>query len=103
MFCKKCGKEIMENTDFCPYCGTKTTQNTTETQAQQYQPKSNGIAIAGFICSFFIPLLGWIFGGVGLHRSKERNGVGKGFSISAIVIATVIFFISFVRILNSNY
>ena len=62
---------------------------------QPQQPESNGIAVAGFICSFFVPLLGWIFGGIGLSRAKQRNGKGQGFSIAAIVIATVMFFINF--------
>lgn len=56
------------------------------------EKQSNGIALAGFICSFFIPLLGWIFGGIGLARSGERNGKGRGFSIAALVIATVMVF-----------
>ena len=57
-------------------------------------PKKNGMAIAGFVCSFFIPLLGWIFGGIGLSRSQKLDGKGKGFSIAAIAIATVMFLIN---------
>lgn len=53
------------------------------------------MAIAGFVCSFFIPILGWIFGGIGLNKSKSMNGKGKGFSIAAIVIASVMFVIGF--------
>ena len=51
------------------------------------------MAIAGFICSFFSPLLGWIFGGIGLNRSIKRNGKGQGLSIAAIVIATIMFIV----------
>ena len=51
------------------------------------------MAIAGFVCSFFIPLLGWIFGGIGLSRSKKLDGKGKGFSISALIISTIEFFV----------
>ena len=53
------------------------------------QEESNGMATAGFVCSFFVPLLGWIFGGIGLARANKRNGKGKGFSIAALIIATV--------------
>ena len=69
---------------------------------QSYEPESNGIAIAGFICAFFIPLLGWIFGGIGLARSKRRYGKGKGFSIAALVIATVMFIINLIYLRNIN-
>lgn len=69
----------------------------------QYQPyyspqpapasEKNGMAIAGFVCSFFVPILGWVFGGIGLSKAKKLNGKGKGFSIASIAIATVMFFI----------
>lgn len=65
-------------------------------QPPQYQPpqpkaepQANDLAIAGFICSFFVPILGWVFGGIGLARANRRNGKGKAFSIAAIAIATV--------------
>lgn len=51
----------------------------------------NGFAIAGFVCSFFIPLLGWIFGGIGLNRANSTYGKGKGLSIAAIIIASAMF------------
>lgn len=61
---------------------------------QPYYPQieSNGMAIAGFVCSFFSPLLGWIFGGIGLNKAnKLQSGKGKGLAIAALVIATVSF------------
>lgn len=92
MFCKNCGQEINDEAVICPHCGVATDKFS----SVQSEPKKekNGMAIAGFICAFFIPLLGWIFGGVGLSRASKRNGKGKGFSIAALVIATVMFFIN---------
>ncbi len=62
-------------------------------QTQQYQPpresESNGFAIAGLICAFFIPILGLIFSCIGLNRSKKMNGDGKGLSIAGIVISVL--------------
>lgn len=52
------------------------------------------MAVAGFVCSFFIPLLGWIFGGIGLSKSKKLNGKGRGLSIAALVIATIMFIVN---------
>ena len=93
MYCTNCGKLLHDEAIFCPDCGVATANmpkgglNATT----QEQPQGNGMAIAGFVCSFFIPILGWVFGGVGLARAGKRNGVGKGFSISAIAIASAMF------------
>ncbi|MDE7395696.1 MAG: zinc-ribbon domain-containing protein [Clostridiales bacterium] len=97
MFCKKCGAEIDDNAVVCPKCGVATENYQKQSDNGQKPTKGkegNGIAIAGFICSFFIPLLGWIFGGIGLARSKQRNGKGKGFAIAALTIASVVFLIA---------
>lgn len=48
--------------------------------------QGNGSAVAGFILSFLIPLLGIIFGVIGLNRAKTA-GKGRGLSIAAIVIS----------------
>ena len=62
--------------------------------SNQQEQKTNGFAIAGLICAFFIPLLGWIFGGIGLSKANNMNGVGKGMSIAALIIATIMFIIN---------
>ena len=80
MYCKNCGKEIDNNAYVCPYCGFKTVET---------KPETNGMAIAGLVCAFFIPLLGLIFGCIGLQKSKELGGEGRGMSIAAIVISVV--------------
>lgn len=92
MFCKKCGKEIFDDAVVCPHCGTMT-GNKSMTFGEAEEKKGNGIAIAGFVCSFFVPLLGWVFGGIGLSRANKRNGKGKNFSIAALAIASVMFII----------
>lgn len=118
MFCKYCGKACDDDASFCPNCGRKIENGTVERdkkvdvdgffgasepvrmqqpvrtqQPDEVNPTGNGMAIAGFVCSFFIPLLGWIFGGIGLARANKRQGKGKGFSIAAIAIASVVFLI----------
>ena len=122
MFCKNCGSNIEDGATFCKNCGYKLEQ-ATQVQStpkkycshcgKEFDPLAvlcvhcgcsitpenasedkNGMAVAGFVCSFFVPLLGWIFGGIGLNRSKKRNGKGKGFSIAAIAIASAMFVIN---------
>lgn len=93
MFCTKCGKELFDEAIVCPNCGvaTENAKKALGVSQETQKAQRNGMAIAGFVCSFFVPLLGWIFGGVGLARANKRGGKGKGFSISAIVIASVMF------------
>lgn len=120
MFCPYCGGKIDDKAVTCPYCQNKIANETvactdynygtdlsngeinfakTEREeissennhAKTEKKETNGIAIAGFVCSFFIPLLGWIFGGIGLNRALKRNNKGKGFSIAAIAIASATF------------
>ena len=93
MYCTKCGAQINDEAIICPKCGCPTANYALEVSSVSTEEK-NGIAIAGFVCSFFIPLLGWIFGGVGLSRANKRNNKHKGFSIAAIVIASCMFLLS---------
>lgn len=107
MFCSNCGQKLDDNAVTCPNCGAETGVSPAvgaekpaeqageprQQQAQQYQPpresESNGFAIAGLICAFFIPILGLIFSCIGLNRSKKMNGDGKGLSIAGIVISVL--------------
>ena len=89
MFCKKCGKEILDEAVICPNCGVQVKEINGQTKSEDV----NGMAIAGFICSFFVPILGWIFGGIGLSKSAKKNGKGKGLSLAALCIATVSFIV----------
>ena len=115
MYCTKCGKEIKDGSKFCEFCGadvsgeklnpamTNPTVELTNSSVATEAPvqtansnkKSNGFAVAGLVCSFIMPLLGWIFGGIGLSKSKTTNS-GKGLSIAAIVVASVMFIINLI-------
>ena len=104
MFCRNCGKNIIDGGNVCPNCGTyaqrgtpapkaapKATLKATPKAAPKKEKQSNGMAVAGFLCSFLSPLLGWIFGGIGLKRAEERDGAGKVLSTAALIIATANF------------
>lgn len=86
MYCRKCGKEIPDDSNVCPYCGVEviTTNN------YQVYNKTNTMAIVGLITAFLSPLLGWIFGGIGLKRSNNGYG-GRGIAILALIVATANF------------
>ena len=101
MYCLNCGKKVDEGENFCPNCGfdivnSKEANEEVGNDLLHYEEpdkNTNGMAIAGFICSFFLPVLGLIFGGVGLSRSFKREGKGCGLSIAAIIISLIMFFV----------
>lgn len=79
-YCQHCGNEVVDDAVICPKCGCSVANNNNAN-------KTNGFAIAGFVCSFFIPILGFVFGGIGLSKSKSLDGKGKNFSIAALAIS----------------
>ena len=52
-----------------------------------YQEQSNGLAVGGFICSFFFSLIGLILSIMGLKKANQIGGKGKGLAIAGIVIS----------------
>ena len=86
MYCRKCGKYIPDDSNVCQYCGEEVIVGF----RPQDNQRTNGIAIAGLITAFLSPLLGWIFGGIGLKRANAGYG-GKWISILALIIATANF------------
>ena len=93
MYCKKCGMNVDDGVNFCPGCGEQMGQQMTGNggvAASQSQPSdTNGMAVAGFVLSFFFALLGLIFSCVGLAKSKQMDGKGKGLAIAGIIISIV--------------
>ena len=79
---------------------TNTVNSMTTMNTMNTAPSSNGennIAIAGFILSFIIPIIGLILSIIGLKKSKETNN-GRGLSIAGIVISTIFTIISIIAI-----
>ena len=60
---------------------------------------TNSIATVAFIFSLIIPIVGLVLGIIGLGRSEQRNGMGRGLSIAAIWISGVFIVISLLSFL----
>ncbi len=67
------------------------------------QPKMNTLALVGFICSFFISLVGLVLCIIGLNQINSANGAqtGKGLAIAGIVIGAIGTVFIPLRILNA--
>ncbi|MGY3381199.1 hypothetical protein ACVWYS_003156 [Arthrobacter sp. TE12231] len=73
-------------------------------QYQGYAPasaKTNGLAIAALVSSFFISLLGIILGHIALNQIKTTGESGRGLAIAALVIgyASIAFTVIFVVVI----
>ena len=94
MYCKKCGAQIDDDAYVCIHCGTLVNEQSKETAfaqngAVQTGKKTNGMAIAGFVCSFFFALLGLIFSIIGMQQCKERGDNGYGLAKAGMIISIV--------------
>ena len=125
MYCVNCGKELADDVKTCPYCGAEIGNEAiqeydpmedlmgfdeepvfteapiaqpTQTSTENVQTGSNGFAIAGFVCAFFVPILGIIFSAIGMSRSKKMNKKGLGLAVAGLVIAIVSMLINFILV-----
>lgn len=123
MFCPKCGTPLHDSATFCHSCGTNVTvqqnnQQPTYTQQNYYtqnnpqqeiareMESASKLAKIGIILGIFIPLAGWILGGLCLHKLNEMKTKYQAYNdeirkkgITAIVVSTVIWAISFILII----
>lgn len=62
-------------------------QNDKNGSSQNQSPKTNTLAIFGFISAFFLPVIGLILSIIGLVQINKKHEKGKGLAISGIIIS----------------
>ncbi|RYQ12146.1 peptidyl-prolyl cis-trans isomerase [Bifidobacterium pseudolongum subsp. globosum] len=75
-------------------------------QQPAYYPQDrwNGMAIAGFVCSFFFSIVGLVLSIIGYNQTKKTGEKGKELALAGIIISglsivmTVVMIIAFVAI-----
>ncbi len=121
MNCPTCGAANQPNAAFCSQCATNLlvppgappppnpygNPNPYAANPMGYQDpayyapmptRTSGMAIAGFVLSFFCALLGLIFSCIGYSECKKSNGqvTGEGLAIAGIIISILGFLLSIV-------
>jgi hypothetical protein len=120
MNCPTCGAVNQPNAAFCSQCATNllvppgvgAAPPPVQHYGQQQQygygqdmgyyapmaTRTSGMAIAGFVLSFFCSLLGLIFSCIGYSECKKSQGsvTGEGLAIAGIIISILGFLLSIV-------
>jgi hypothetical protein len=98
MNCHVCGAPNQPNAIFCSQCATnlRGAPPGIPWQAVPVATRTSGMAIAGFVLSFFCGLLGLIFSCIGYSECRKSDGMvtGEGLAIAGIVISIASFVIS---------
>lgn len=90
--CRYCGSKMMDDEVICPKCGRSIYDN---------EYVINIYAFIAIIATFFIPLLGIVFGCIGLNQSDELGGSGRKLSIAAIIISITIYIVCIIWLIIS--
>ena len=93
MFCRKCGKEVLDEAVICVHCGCAIQNNIAATNTTD--APSTGMAVLGF----FIPLVGFIIWLINKEtKPLMAKSAGKGALIGFIV--SVAFYIIYMVIIT---
>jgi len=73
-------------------------------QQPMMAPRTSGMAIAGFILSFFCALLGLIFSIIGYNECKKSMGTvkGEGLALAGIIIAILNILLGIMLVASSS-
>lgn len=91
MFCKTCGREILDNAVVCPYCGCSV-----EEKLNKKDKEISVLSLLGFIFSivsllislfFIVNVAGLTLSIIGTIRSKAENQKLRGLGIAGIAIS----------------
>lgn len=101
MYCRFCGKNIAEDSKYCPYCGAPVYQEDFYPRPRQ----ENGSGFGWGVPGFFIPIVGLILFLVWKNEMPVRaKSAGIGALIGVIVeIVFVFFFYSYLLPLVEMY
>lgn len=73
-FCSECGEKVSPRAVICPSCGVET--GVPRSDQKPTSSVSDGTIMGGYICSFLIPVVGFIVGIYCLAKDKAGHGIG---------------------------
>ncbi len=94
MYCKNCGKELLDNSAFCSNCGSPQSTIDRVDNNTVIQEETKLWWILSIVFAFLINWLGIVFGIIGLVTYKNQEN--RKLSLVGLVISVVIFIISMI-------
>ncbi len=93
MYCKNCGKEIDDNSIYCSHCGARQDYSQNTYLYVGFENKVWGIL--SIVFAFLMPVLGIVFGVIGLSTYKDQENrklckIGIGIVIAEFVLAIIL-------------
>lgn len=83
-YCSRCGSELVDDAVVCTHCGCLC-----DKANRIAQDRYNGLAIGGFVASFFSNIVGLILCIIALNQLKKSDEKGKGLAQAGLVISIV--------------
>ena len=88
-YCARCGAELHDEAVICTKCGCPV--DGMRGPYDNYASNNwNGLAIAGFVLSFFSTIVGLILSIIAYKQIKESGEKGKGLALAGIIISSII-------------
>ena len=99
MYCRNCGREIPDNSLYCPECGANQ-KPIPQAGQQTEETKVWGVLSIVFAAIPALVLLGIIFGVIGLCTYKQKENqklcwIGIGIAIAWVVLVVILWLIAF--------
>jgi hypothetical protein len=98
MFCRNCGKEIPDNTEYCRYCGAQQPQKAASSPASQdtaptKKSDDNIYGIIALVLAFIFPIGGLA---MGIYAQTSKNPETHRFGVAATWISAAILLLSII-------
>lgn len=108
MYCMSCGKSIIDEALFCPFCGNRSDVFIISPQPKQeiiVEKKQEDKVNAGLIIlTFFLPLIGIIYGVLRLKDNQKKSGkIYLIFGIVSIFINIILIVCVYLIVLSPNF
>lgn len=96
IYCKKCGKKIPDDSQFCQHCGEKLEYEKIEYESNTALKEKNTGAIVGFIFAFipYFTFIGFIISLSSLISAKNYKEQRTGLAIAGVIISSILLLIS---------
>ena len=96
-YCVHCGQELNDNAVYCTKCGKPVEEKKEEPVAApvvaKKTPSGLGFAVAS-ICCFWFPILGFVFGGVGLYQGIKARKTSSIVCSAIGIFMTLVFVVA---------